>query len=168
MNNVLKRDIFVIEMDKWFVKFLNLFSLNSFTFYCELMKLDNESFVMNLWEWTLDILNHWYDFWYYDLWYDFWYSKPLIWTLWYEPLIWTLIMNLCHLWTFDLNLCYAPYIEDLLILIMIMDLDSDSVMMTLYSDLLFWPTQLDTRAISLGMGVPCPCQWCTSDMTLGQ
>ena len=79
------RDIFVIEVDKWFVKFLNLFSLNSFTFYYELMKLDNESFVMNLryyepliwllifWAFnmTSDILS---------LWYDFWYSEPLIWT----------------------------------------------------------------------------------------
>ena len=90
-------------MDKWFVKFLNLFSLNSFTFYYELMKLDNESFVMNVWEWTLDIMNHWYDFWYYDLWYDFWYFEPLIWLL----IFWTIDMN-PMIWTSDLNSDFEP------------------------------------------------------------
>ena len=133
MKNVLKRDIFVIEMDKWFVKFLNLFSLNSFMFYYELMKLDNESFghepliwLLILWPlifWTFDmtsdILNLWYEPYDMNLWFELWLwtfaiCEPLTWTFvmhpilktfWFWLWLWTLILILWW-WPYTLTFCF--------------------------------------------------------------
>ena len=76
----------------------------------KLMKLNSESFVMNLWEWTLDILNLWYDFWYSEplLSVPFWHDL-LIWTIWYGLLIWSDYDDLWSVSFYDILLTYSVW-----------------------------------------------------------